>query len=206
MRKSVHEHDAAAAAHGPAHRQADAGPHQQQQHPLAPATPTSLLHLQRTAGNQAVVQRVKDAFGVKLANTDLQLAGAFKDKHVATDKDDAIAATKWRFDNGKMPMPMQRGTMANTVATSETWVDALDASSTQVDTEDNQWTRGVAMAVGAAWQVKRRPRTNDYVATDVSGMTLSAGGYGQATYAGTKGRAAKQVVGGKFLVDHIENA
>ena len=208
MRKAHAALDVAADQVHARHRPVDGAAHP---HPLSPASPASLLHLQRTAGNRAVaglvhVQRVKDAFGEKLESNDLRLAPAFQNKHVAADAAGAIATTDWRYRNGKMPKAMEQGRMPNTVASSQTWLDALDASGTQVDTEDAKWTKGVAMDVPTAWQVRWRPRTNDYGVTPANGLALSAGGYGEAVYAGAKGRAAKQVVAGKFLVDHIENA
>ena len=177
----------------------------------------AILRLQRVAGNQAVaslmpptaivessppIQRVKDSWGVKLSTDNLELADAFREKHVATDAQDAIDATKYRFAAKKMPEPMIRGRLPNTVATSATWLGALDASETVVDTGDKAWTRGVAMAVPAAWQVVRRG-PDDYAVTEASALALAAGGYGKALVAGGGRNSRKQVVDGKFLVDHI---
>ena len=182
---------------------------------LAPGSPASLLHLQRAAGNQAVaglvagssdlpIQRVKDGFGEKLSTTNLALAQAFKNKHVADDEQGAIATTDWRYQNKKMPKPMEQGRMSNTVAPADTWLGALDASDTQVDTGDAKWTKGVKMDVPKAWEVRWQPRTEDYGVREVASLALAAGGYGEALVAGRGRNSRRQVVDGKFLVDHIE--
>jgi hypothetical protein len=147
---------------------------------------------------------VKDLFDVKLEPSSVTLAAPFKQKHVASDEAGAKAVTHARYLSGKMPAAMANGRMANTVAPEATWISAVDASETKVDTEDGAWTNDVALAVGDVWQVKWDGAANDY-GVGKAAAALKAGGYAKATYAGKKGKAAKQVTGGNFIVDHIGN-
>jgi hypothetical protein len=179
------------------------------------------MDLQRLAGNRAVthllsasntnraplpVQRVKDAFDVKLNLESLKLASAFETKHVADDDTAAVAATHTRFTSGKMPVAMQNGTMANTVAPSASWLNALHASETKVDTEDQQWTNDVVLEVDSPWNVRWNSRKNDYDVSKPASRSLKAGGYAEVKYAaGGRRKKAKQVTDGSFIVDHIGN-
>lgn len=177
----------------------------------------SIMDLQRLAGNRAVtgllsrsgalpVQRVKDAFDVKLTKESLALASPFKQKHVAEDEAAAIAATHARYTSGKMPVAMQNGNMANTVAPAASWLNAVDASETKVDTEDKAWTNDVALEVDSPWNVRWNPRRNDYDVSKPANRSLKAGGYAEVQYAaGGKKKKAKQVTDGSFIVDHIGN-
>lgn len=179
---------------------------------------STVMDLQRLAGNRAVtrllsrqatvpVQRVKDAFDVKLKKESLLLAGAFNNKHVAASETEAVNVTHARYTSGKMPPAMQSGAMANTVASSASWLSAVDASETKVDTEDQAWTNDVALEVDSPWNVRWNPTRNDYDVTKPASRALKAGGYAQAEYAaaGKKKKNAKQVVDGSFVVDHIGN-
>jgi hypothetical protein len=144
------------------------------------------------------VQMVKDAFAFKLPKKDLKLHANFTAKHVAEDAEAAKATTHKRFVDGKMPVPMQNGKMANTVAKSANWLDAVEASDSVIDTTNNEWTRGVGIAVDG-WAVKYKPNTDTYEAEEISGQKLAAGGYATAEM------RKKQVVGQAFVVDHVEN-
>jgi hypothetical protein len=181
----------------------------------------SLLHLQRAAGNRTVsalvqrealattteprIQRVKDAFDVKLKKESLKIATSFSDKHVADDAEKAEKVTNDRYEAGKMPAAMEQGRIPNTVASADTWVGAVDDSETKVDTENDKWTKDVPVKVAKAWQVFWKPATETYSTSEATDLSLKAGGYSKATYAGKKGRAAQQVTGGSFNLDHISN-
>jgi len=185
-----------------------------------PGGPSSILQLQRLAGNRAVtglltgagaggalpIQRVKDSFDATLDDKKLRLAVGFTGKHVAADAAAAEQVTQKRYDDGKMPAAMANGRIPNTVAKSATWLEALSASSTKVDTETDQWTNDVALQVGEAWEVKWMPRQGAFRVTEVSSLPLIAGGYGQAEYAaGGRRNKAKQVTGGSFVMNHISD-
>lgn len=171
-------------------RQASAGPR-----PASSAN--EVLALQRLAGNRAVssllsprIDRLVDGFygdgKTKVPVERISLTAAFRKKHVAADANQARQVTGARIDEGK-PQAMVNGTLANTTATQEEWIAAIDKSSAVIPDQD-AWSGGMAVKL-TGWNAKRSgPRTIQVTPLADAGRTV--GGY-----------MKKQ--GGNVEIDHV---